>query len=73
MKKVLLAGLFLMAVNFSFASDKCTAACHKSEHKCTASCHKNGKGHVANHGEKEHTCTTKDCKHECTKECMKKA
>jgi len=72
MKKLLLAGMFLMAVNFSFAADKCTAACHKSEHKCTAACHKDGKDHVANHGEKGHMCTTKDCKHDCTTACKKK-
>ena len=61
MKKLLFAGLFLMAANFSFAADKCTADCHKD-----------GAGHIANHGEKGHMCTTKDCKHECSAACMKK-
>ena len=73
MKKILIAGLFLMAANFSFAADKCTADCHKSEHKCTKACHKDGAGHIANHGEKGHMCTTKECKHDCGSACMKKA
>jgi len=72
MKKLLFAGLFLLAVNFSFAADKCTADCHKAEHKCTKACHKDGAGHIANHGEKGHMCTTKDCKHDCSAACMKK-
>ncbi len=73
MKKLLFAGLFLMAANFSFAAEKCTAECHKAEHKCTKACHKDGAGHIANHGEKGHMCTTATCKHDCSKDCMKKA
>jgi hypothetical protein len=71
MKRLLFAGLFLMAANFSFAADKCTADCHKTEHKCTKACHKDGAGHIANHGEKGHICTTKDCKHDCSAACKK--
>jgi hypothetical protein len=72
MKKILFASLFLMAANFAFAADKCSAECHKSAHTCTKACHKDGAGHVYKHGEKDHKCTVKDCKHDCGKECMKK-
>lgn len=61
-----------MAANFSFAADKCTTDCHKAAHKCTKACHKDGAGHIANHGEKEHICNAKECKHECSSACMKK-
>ena len=72
MNKILIAGLFLIFANVSFASDTCNSDCHKSEHKCTKACHKDGAGHIANHGEKGHMCTTKECKHDCGKDCMKK-
>ena len=71
MKKFIFACALSLMCTFAFAADKCSADCHKAEHKCTASCHKNGAGHVANHGEKGHKCTTSTCKHDCSKECMK--
>lgn len=72
MKQIIFASAFSLLSTFAFAGDKCTAECHKAEHKCTAACHKNGAGHIANHGEKGHVCTTATCKHDCSKECMKK-
>ena len=71
MKKLLFASLLLVITSASFAADKCSADCHKAEHKCTKACHKDGAGHVANHGEKGHMCTTATCKHDCSKSCMK--
>ncbi len=70
MKKIIIASAFSLLCTLSFAADKCTAECHKLEHKCTAACTKTT--HVYKHGEKGHMCTMSTCKHDCSKECMKK-
>jgi len=72
MKKIIIAGLFSFCCIFAFAADHCSADCHKNEHKCTAACHKNGAGHISNHGEKVHMCAKESCKHDCSKDCIKK-
>ena len=61
MKKLIFASLFSFSCIFAFAADHCTADCHK-----------NGAGHISNHGEKGHMCAKESCKHDCSKDCMKK-